>query len=72
MIHKICVIFNLNINSYLLLLQKNENYDRTGVRVIAICFGITHTNLISGRVGCLDEELEDQLEAALKQFTHQR
>ncbi|XP_045445985.1 15-hydroxyprostaglandin dehydrogenase [NAD(+)]-like [Melitaea cinxia] len=47
-------------------LGKQENYSRTSVRVIAICFGVTETNLIRGKVGCIDKELEEIMAAALE------
>ncbi|CAH0720615.1 unnamed protein product, partial [Brenthis ino] len=52
-------------------LGKSENFTRSDVRVIAICFGITDTNLIKGRIGCIDDRLEDELLVALKKFPFQ-
>ncbi|XP_046965325.1 15-hydroxyprostaglandin dehydrogenase [NAD(+)]-like [Vanessa cardui] len=52
-------------------LGKEENYSRTDVRVLTICFGITDTNLIRGRVGCIDEELEEKIMVALQHFPSQ-
>lgn len=46
-------------------LGKIENHSRTDVRVIAICFGITETNLIR-KVGCIDKELEEIMAATLE------
>ncbi|CAH2243902.1 jg18569 [Pararge aegeria aegeria] len=52
-------------------LGMEQNYSRSGVRVIAICFGITDTNLIRGRIGCIDEETEERMLIALKKFPAQ-
>lgn len=60
------------LKSLFILLQKQENYSRTSVRVIAICFGVTETNLIRGKVGCIDKELEEIMAAALEKSPTQR
>ncbi|CAH2086741.1 unnamed protein product [Euphydryas editha] len=52
-------------------LGKTEIFSRTDVRVITICFGVTDTNLIRGRVECIDKELEEKLLVALQKFPTQ-
>ncbi|CAH2086740.1 unnamed protein product [Euphydryas editha] len=53
-------------------LGRTENFSRTDVRVITICFGITDTNLIRGRIGCIDEESEEKMFAYLQKCPTQR
>ncbi|XP_034840121.1 15-hydroxyprostaglandin dehydrogenase [NAD(+)]-like [Maniola hyperantus] len=52
-------------------LGMEQNYSRSDVRVIAICFGITDTNLIRGRIGCIDEGVEERMMVAIKKFPAQ-
>ncbi|XP_023945707.2 15-hydroxyprostaglandin dehydrogenase [NAD(+)] [Bicyclus anynana] len=52
-------------------LGMNVHYSRSDVRVIAVCFGITDTNLIKGRIGCIDEETEERMMIAIKKFPAQ-
>ncbi|GBP95242.1 Alcohol dehydrogenase 2 [Eumeta japonica] len=49
------------------------HYSRTGVRVIAVCFGATATTLLSRqKFGGLDEATDAELEKHFENFYHQR
>ncbi|OWR47236.1 putative alcohol dehydrogenase [Danaus plexippus plexippus] len=48
-------------------LGKIETYNRTGVRVVTVCFGATDTSLIV-KVGCIDKELEEMVPAAMEKM----
>ncbi|CAK1556076.1 unnamed protein product [Leptosia nina] len=46
------------------------NYNRTGVRVIALCFGTTETNLITA-ISAIEPTMEDMIPPALKEMPKQ-
>ncbi|XP_072943893.1 15-hydroxyprostaglandin dehydrogenase [NAD(+)]-like [Epargyreus clarus] len=52
-------------------LGMTENYSRSGVRVVTICFGCTDTNLIQGKIGAFDKTLEDHIVGGINNLPHQ-
>ncbi|XP_038215719.1 15-hydroxyprostaglandin dehydrogenase [NAD(+)]-like [Zerene cesonia] len=52
-------------------LGAEQNYTRTGVRVVTVCFGTTETNLIAGTIGAIDETLEAYISPAIAQMPSQ-
>ncbi|CAK1556075.1 unnamed protein product [Leptosia nina] len=52
-------------------LGAEQNYARTGVRVVAVCYGTTDTNLINGTIGAVDKTMEAILPAALDKMPKQ-
>ncbi|XP_045485265.1 15-hydroxyprostaglandin dehydrogenase [NAD(+)] [Pieris rapae] len=52
-------------------LGAEQTFNRTGVRVITLCFGTTDTNLINGYVGAIDDVIENIIPQALSRMPKQ-
>lgn len=62
-----------NNNLMLLLLQDDQYYLRTGVRVLTICFGATDTGLIAvENMGSFDEVMEQRFSEAIAIYPVQK